>query len=333
MQEGEGGPHMIEEEVETLDRSQHGPEPAPPQALVPSPAPASLDTLPVERAVEEAKKRAQMVRKITEAAVAESLYGQDWIDQNGKPWLAGSGAERLFKWLMRLGFKLSRITPERLERTDKNGAFYVYVYKGIVEFMGSELYVEGECSARDQFFAKRWEEREEGKREQILLPAEEVDESNIRKAALTNLYSNAVTRLLGLRNLTWEQVQVMGFDRAKAAKVTYRDRKGGGEVVRPAASATPAGAVESEMPTAPPPKSTWVDSLEELLNRIIDERLRERVLQSVTSFERGEGKGKFAGYATIADIRTKSKNAETVARIAYHKLLESATGQQTTLPT
>lgn len=52
----------------------------------------------------------------------------------------------------------------------------------------------------------------------------EIDETNIRKAAYSNMVVNGVTRILGIRNLTWDQVKAAGIDQSKAPKVTY-DKK------------------------------------------------------------------------------------------------------------
>ena len=59
----------------------------------------------------------------------------------------------------------------------------------------------------------------------------EVDETNIMKAAYSNCVANGITRLLGIRNLTWEQVKLGGIDPSKAAKVKYASGGAGGGLI------------------------------------------------------------------------------------------------------
>jgi hypothetical protein len=67
----------------------------------------------------------------------------------------------------------------------------------------------GTCSSRDKFF---------GKGKQI----QDVDIANIKKKAYTNFYGNAVRKLLGLNNMTWEQLAMFGIRSGGAvAKVEF----------------------------------------------------------------------------------------------------------------
>ena len=62
-------------------------------------------------------------------------------------------------------------------------------------------------------------------------PLSEIDETNIRKAAYSNMVVNGVTRILGIRNLTWEEVKGGGIDPSKASKVSYgKGGNGGGKI-------------------------------------------------------------------------------------------------------
>jgi hypothetical protein len=51
----------------------------------------------------------------------------------------------------------------------------------------------------------------------------EVDETNIMKAAYSNMMVNGITRLLGIRNLTWEQLEKYGINKDGVSKVEYRN--------------------------------------------------------------------------------------------------------------
>jgi hypothetical protein len=324
MQEG-STTEMVDQDPETLTPvSEPIPPVTPEQQAASARELALVEGLPIEQAIEQVRKRALLIRKITEAAVAESLYPSDWIEQGGKMFLAGSGAERLFKWMMKLGFQLRDVKMERKERTDKDGSFYIYFAEGVAKLLGTELYVEGSCSSRDQFFTTRYE-GSGTERKRIMLPSDEVDEGNIRKSALTNLYSNAVTRLLGIRGLDRAAIKAMGFDETKFGKVEY-GKKGGTPAAQPAATVVPAAA----------PQGTWVASLRALLQTAAPiDSARTSILKSVTAGPYTDRNGKaatFEGWASI-DAIEKRPNAEAIAKMAYGKLkahIEQSLGAQHT---
>ena len=144
---------------------------------------------------------------------------QDWVDQQGKPYLMASGAEKIARLF---GLRIKDVKSEKRASSDEKGNFYFYVYTGIVEMGNGKDSIEavGTCSSKDQFFAKVKGE---------LKPLSEIDETNIMKAAYTNMIANGITRLLGIRNLTWEQLKTAGLDTEKIVKINYQNgSKGGG---------------------------------------------------------------------------------------------------------
>lgn len=160
-------------------------------------------------------KRAEMMDKLIDWALRSTNH-QDWVDQNGKPWLQGSGAEKVAR---RFGIKWSGLVYEKIISEDEKGKFYFYKVTGNMRIaIGDldEIEAIGTCSSKDQFFAVKYEGDEK-----VFKPLSEVDETNIMKSAFTNFIINGVTRLLGLRNLSWEQVKKAGVDISKIAKVEY----------------------------------------------------------------------------------------------------------------
>ena len=139
----------------------------------------------------------------------------DWIDQQGKAYLVGSGAEKVGRLF---GVKVADVSGRKVDTSDENGPFYIYEYTGTFSLPGGvdSIRAIGTCSSKDQFFAKRG-----GK----LLPLSEVDETNIMKAANTNMFVRGITQLLGLRNLTWEQLSEAGIGKGTVGKVEYKDTK------------------------------------------------------------------------------------------------------------
>jgi len=136
----------------------------------------------------------------------------DWVDQQGKPYLTCSGAERIARLF---GVNWRKVECEKVFSSDEAGQYYFYEYRGEFYLGRDIIHAVGTCSQKDAFFAKT---------KNGMKPASEIDETNIRKAAYSNMVVNGVSRLLGIRNLTWEQVKKAGIDPDKAARVTY-DKK------------------------------------------------------------------------------------------------------------
>jgi len=172
-----------------------------------------------------AERRIEKIQKMTILSLKVTNH-QDWVDQNGKPYLMGSGAEKVARlW----GIKIHDVQSRKINSSDDKGNFYFYEYTGIVELPGGRdsIHAVGTCSCKDQFFAATTVESvdEEGKvtRVKALKPLSEVDETNIMKSAYTNFLVNGITRLLGIRNLTYDQLKEAGIATDRIGKVEYRN--------------------------------------------------------------------------------------------------------------
>lgn len=262
----------------------------------------------VETAVREAETRLEIIQRVMQVAL-KATYTQDWIDMNGKPYLAATGAERLASLF---GVTVTDMDSKRYEDKDERGTYYYFVVTGTAHFRGTSISVMGTCSARDPFFSTRYENEQ-----RLLLPAEAVDQPNIVKAAYSNMIANAVTRVLGIRGLTWQQLEQLGFDRKSAASVRFQDRKG-------AKPTTETPGAKSAPVAVTPAGESWITKLEALLDSIDASTDKPTVLLSITSFDKKDG-GRFPGYDTIAAIRQRSKQPERVAQIAHAKLAEQIT--------
>ena len=153
-----------------------------------------------ERGIEAFKKIKAIALKVTNS--------QDWVDENGKPYLQGSGAEkvgRLFgvNWTIDQNVKLD---------TYPDGHF-MYTYFGVFSWRGAMIEAIGTRSSRDPFFSR-------AKGQDI--PPTEIDHGDLKKSAYTNCIANGITRILGIRNLTWDEVRSGGIDQEKAGKVEYK---------------------------------------------------------------------------------------------------------------
>lgn len=167
-----------------------------------------------------AERRISQIDKIIDLSIKRTNEN-DWIDQSGKPYLLSSGAEKIAR-LFGISWKI--IKNEKIISEDEKSKFYFYQCVGIFSFSNKNDMIDaiGTCSSKDVFFAKVNGE---------FKPLSEIDETNIMKSAYSNCIVNGITRLLGIRNLTWAQVKI---DRSKVATVTYANGgAGGGKISEP----------------------------------------------------------------------------------------------------
>lgn len=154
------------------------------------------------------------IKKAVMQAVIKATNEQDWVDQDGKPYLMASGAEKIAPFF-NAGIKDMTFTKDFGK--DEKGEWYRYIYnatafvknKGVIVH---EMPVIGTCSSRDKFFGKK-----DGEYKSLT----EIDISNIQKKARTNCYVNGISRILGLRNLTWAELEAAGLRRGKTPAVNY----------------------------------------------------------------------------------------------------------------
>lgn len=166
----------------------------------------------IELVIANAEKQVQVLEKIFAIAIQRTNQ-HDWTDMAGKPYLTSSGAEKLMPLF---GISLFDTSSDKKYSKDEKGDYYIYAYKGTFSWKGGSIEALGACSSRDKFFA--WDSHA-----QAFKALAEVDETNIMKAAYSNMMVNGITRLLGIRNLTWEQLEKYGIAKDKVAKVDYRN--------------------------------------------------------------------------------------------------------------
>jgi hypothetical protein len=177
---------------------------------------------------EAAEKRIDAVNRIKGLALRVTNY-QDWTDQGGKPYLQVSGSEKVAR-LFGISWRLNE--PVREEHDDGH---YSYTIKGYFSMGAAEIEVVGTRSSKDPFFSRN------GK-----VPVTEIDRNDVKKGAMTNCIGNGITRLLGIRNLTWDEVRSGGVNQSKVSKVEYKKKSA------EASSAARAGSeVAPDMPLPP----------------------------------------------------------------------------------
>jgi hypothetical protein len=141
----------------------------------------------------------------------------DWVDQQGHPYLQSSGAEKVAR-VFGISWRIAEPTKENLE-----GGHFMYTYTGEFSIGGISAEIVGTRSSKDGFF-KKYEWEGEGKdREKFELPPSEIDPGDVKKAAYSNLIVNGVTRLLGIRNLSYEELQeYAGITKEQLTSIPYK---------------------------------------------------------------------------------------------------------------
>jgi len=158
---------------------------------------------------EYAEKRVEAIKRIKRAALAVTSI-HDWVDQNGKPYLQVSGAEKVAR-LFGISWRI-----DEPEKTISEDGHYSYTYKGYFSLGSTTIESIGSRGSKDGFFSKS-----HGKD----IPPSEINENYVRKSAYTNLLGNGITRLLGLRNLTWEDLKGSGIEAGRVSKVSYKKKE------------------------------------------------------------------------------------------------------------
>ena len=170
--------------------------------------PAIMDDKLIQIA-EQAERRIDAVKKIKSVAL-KVTNAHDWVDQGGKPYLQASGSEKVAR-LFGISWRINEPTYDE----DGDGHFS-FTYRGEFSFQDVSIEAIGTRGSKDKFFS-----RSHGKD----IPPSEIDKGNVKKAAYTNLLGNGITRLLGIRNLAYEDLAATGITKAMVTRFEYKSGK------------------------------------------------------------------------------------------------------------
>ncbi len=178
---------------------------------------------------EQAEKRIDAVIKIKKVAL-KVTNARDWTDQQGNPYLMASGSEKIANL-----FNISWRIDEPIFDQDSDG-HYTYTFKGYFSLGGGRtIEAEGSRSSRDNFFVQYKYKDEKGNKlpdRQEIPITERTNKRDVKMAALTNLLGNGITRILGIRNLTWEDLkEFAGITKEQVTSIQYK--KGGEPLQEP----------------------------------------------------------------------------------------------------
>ena len=137
------------------------------------------------------------IKKI-KTVVCQITNPDDWIDEQGKPYLQVSGAEKIATM-----FGIEWEIQDSEAEEDEIG-HRTYKFKGTFTMKGRTVSIIGSRSSKDPFFSRA--------RGNDVLPSN-INMANVEKAAYTNTIGNGITRILGIRNMTWEELAAAGLSK------------------------------------------------------------------------------------------------------------------------
>ena len=168
--------------------------------------------LTVEEELKEIEKKLELFNKVKIISL-KLTKPSDWIiHTDDNPYLMDRGSENIG---IAFGVDVTGIKLNQEWHEDNDGRYYEYVATGMGYAKRLNRVVEdiGVCSQRDKFFGSVGGE---------LKPIEEVDMANIRRKAITNLHSRLIKRLVGLMNITLDDLKEAGIDTSKIKKIEYK---------------------------------------------------------------------------------------------------------------
>jgi hypothetical protein len=171
----------------------------------------------IERKAKLAKRFADAIMSIL---VTQTLP-TDWTEfDKGRMGLSSAGAERVGR---NFPIKVYNVTNRREDGVDTLGKYYRYIFEGYAIMGDREIFVTGAFSTREDLL---------GKKDQKWRPLEEINENDIRTAAYHIFMGNAIKSMLGLRDMTKEQIDKIyaanGIDSSGTHKVTHGSGTQGG---------------------------------------------------------------------------------------------------------
>jgi len=171
----------------------------------------------VDRFMEAAERKVDMLQKLKIIAL-KATKPSDWVDEAGSPYLQATGSEAVAHVF---GLSITSHRSEKIWADDSEGRYYIYKHYAQIGLAGRVMDIQGKCSQRDKFLSMKY-----GKRV-------EPDETNIDQKAYSNMLGNGIKRFLGLRNITWEELEEVNIARSDVKSVEYgkkaSDKAGAGK--------------------------------------------------------------------------------------------------------
>lgn len=164
--------------------------------------PAILTSDKLLAIAEQAEKRVDALNKIKLIALRTTNV-KDWTDHSGKPWLQESGASKVGRL-----FGVSWSIPDDPVYEQFEDGHFQYTYKATFILADISIEAIGTRQSKDGFFNTRYQwDPNKNKKVPFDLPPSEIDKGDVKKAAYANCVERGITSILGIKNLTWEEIE------------------------------------------------------------------------------------------------------------------------------
>lgn len=188
----------------------------------------SSNLMLTENYIENAGKQIELRARLIQTAL-KALKPHDIQDFDGKPYIEGEGAARIMSVIR--GFKVG----EAIFKIDTVHPHYFVEASIPIEFMGATTVAIGDCSTADPFFCGKDGQGGQYKKHCDRTGSEAMAARLIlgdaKKKARENAISRGVTELLGLKGLSWGDLEALGFSKSGAgSSVSFKKGSQGGEV-------------------------------------------------------------------------------------------------------
>lgn len=188
------------------------------QSIVPS----STEIVNIEKTVEQARRYFNVLGQIRKLAI-KLTNNLDWTNEGGNPYMQKSGCDKIAG---AFGVRISDALIEKEICKDDKGEYVMYTCSARGTWNNHEESEIGTCSTRDDFF---------GKRDGGYKPLSEVDLTDIKKKAFTNMANRMIKKLLGL-SFSWDEIKELSEGKISAdsvQKVSYGAGSKGGNTDSP----------------------------------------------------------------------------------------------------
>lgn len=189
------------------------------QAIVPS----ANEITSIEKTVEQANRYFNVLGQIRKLAI-KLTNNLDWTNEGGNPYLQKSGCDKIAG---AFGVKIYDAVIEKEVCKDDKGEYVMYTCTAKGIWNNHEESEVGTCSSRDDFFGKH--------KGGVLKPLSEVDLTDVKKKAFTNMANRLIKKLLGL-SFSWEEIAQLSENKITqktVQTVTYAAGNRGGNTDSP----------------------------------------------------------------------------------------------------
>lgn len=170
-------------------------------------------------------------RDVLRMLLSPGFLGPDaFLNEGGKPWLPGAKAQRVagpagicvepnckpesgeYNFQCIDGTDDDPDEPRYFEIRIEGRAWHVGQPQRVVSEMGK-------AASRDPFYRRKRKGEDKARRQ----PLEAMSKGDVCKKALMNLWARAVQGLLGIKGLTWKELEELGHKESKAQRIEFRD--------------------------------------------------------------------------------------------------------------